>query len=155
MTAFESLLAEFSEKTGMSFAQARDGSVSLEADGVYMTLQSREARGDVLFFSFPFGDLKPEAATMAKALALAAHGLGTDGFYLGISGDAFVLSGAMPLEGASAEDLANRLLSLAAATGKVEKALARAFAEYAQAGVEGEERGENPGFDGNLSVIHV
>jgi len=152
MTAFESLMAEFSEKTGASFTPARDGSVSLEADGVYITMQSREARGDVLLFTLPLGDMKPEAATMEKALEIAAHGLGTDGFYLGISGDAFVLSGAMPLEGASAEDLANRLLALAAASEKVEKALARAIAEYAAAEVEREEKSHS---DGNLSMIHV
>ena len=152
MTAFESLMAEFSEKTGASFALARDGSVSLEADGVYITVQSREARGDVLLFSLPVGDMKPEAETMEKALKLAAHGLGTDGFHLGISGDAFVLSGAMPVEGASAEDLANRLLSLAAASEKVEKALTGAIAEYAEAEVE---REENSGIDSNFSVIHV
>ena len=54
----------------------------------------------------------PEPMTMRKALSLAAHGLGTGGFYLGISGGMFVLSGSMPLEGASAEDFANKLLLL-------------------------------------------
>ena len=152
MTAFESLIAEFAEKTGEALSPARDGSVSLEADGIYITVQSREARGDAILFSLPIGDMKPEPATMEKALELAAHGLGTDGFYLGISGGAFVLSGSMPVEGASAEDFANRLLSLAAATAKVEKALAGAIAEYAAAEVE---REENPGAAGNLSVIQV
>ena len=152
MTAFESLIAEFSEKTGEALTPARDGSVSLEADGIYITVQSREARGDAILFSLPIGDMKPEPATMGKALELAAHGQGTDGFYLGISGGAFVLSGSMPVEGASAEDFANRLLSLAAATTKVEKALAGAIAEYAAAEVE---REENPGAVGNLSVIQV
>ena len=152
MTAFESLIAEFSEKTGEALTPARDGSVSLEADGIYIIVQSREARGDAILFSLPIGDMKPEPATMGKALELAAHGQGTDGFYLGISGGAFVLSGSMPVEGASAEDFANRLLSLAVATAKVEKALAGAIAEYAQAEVE---REENPGAAGNLSVIQV
>ena len=137
MTAFESLIAEFAGKTGMSIAPAHDGSVSLEADGVYITAQSREERGDVLLFSFPAGDMKPEPMTMAKALSLAAHGLGTGGFYLGISGGIFVLSGSMPLEGASAEDFANKLLLLADATLKVEKALAGAIVEYGQSEIAG------------------
>lgn len=152
MTSFESLIAEFSEKTGMQLSPGRDGSVSLEADGIYITVQSREARGDAILFSLPLGDMKPEPATMEKALELAAHGVGTDGFYLGISGGAFVLSGAMPVEGTSAEDFANKLLSLAAATEKVETAMARAIAEYAESEVE---REENSGIESNLSVLHV
>lgn len=152
MTAFESLIAEFSEKTGAQLSPGHDGSVSFEADGIYITVQSREARGDAFLFSFPMGDMKPEPATMEKALELAAHGLGTDGFYLGISGGAFVLSGAMPVEGASAESFANKLLSLAAATEKVETALARAIAEYADAEVG---REDNSAVAGNLSLLHV
>ena len=152
MTVFESLIAEFSEKMGAQLSPGRDGSVSLEADGIYITVQSREARGDAILFSFPLGDMKPEPATMEKALELDAHGLGTDGFYLGISGGAFVLSGAMPVEGTSAEDFAKKLLSLAAATVKVETALSRAITEYVETEVG---REENSVIVGNLSVLHV
>ena len=152
MTAFESLIAGFSEKMGTEISPASDGSVSIEADGVYITVQSREAQGDALLFSFPVGDMKPEPAMKEKALELAAHGLGTDGFYLGISGGVLVLSGAMPLSGASAEDLANKLLALASATSKVGSALARAIAEYAESKVESE---KNPQSNGNFSMIHV
>ena len=152
MTVFESLIAEFSEKTGTQLSPGRDGSVSLEAYGIYITVQSREARGDAILFSLPLGDMKPEPATMEKALELDAHGLGTDGFYLGISGGAFVLSGAMPVEGTNAEDFAKKLLSLAAATVKVETALSRAIAEYVEAEVG---REENSVIASNLSVLHV
>ena len=158
MTAFDSLIAEFSEKTGVQLSARpegsphHDGSVSIEADGIYITVQCREARGDAILFSFPLGDMKPEPATMEKALELNAHGLGTDGFYLGISSGAFVLSGAMPVEGTSAEDFAKMLLSLAAATVKVETALARAIADYAEAEVG---REESSAIAGNLSVLHV
>lgn len=132
MTAFESLIAEFAEKTGHQFAPSADGSVSLEADGVLITVQSREDRGDVVLFAFPVGDMKPEPATMQKALELGAHGAGTDGFYLGISAEAFVLSGVMPLDGVSAENLAMKLLSLAAASKNVSSALEHALAEYGE-----------------------
>ena len=153
MTSFESLIAEFAEKTGEMFSPAKDGSVSLGVDGVFITIQNCETRGDMTLFTFPLGDMQPEPATMEKALMLAAHGLGTDGFYLGISCGAFVLSGTMPVEGSSAEDLANKLLSLAAATAKVEKALAGAIAEYARAQVEREEK--NSDASEVFSMIHV
>ena len=152
MTAFESLIAEFSEKTGVALPLAKDGSVSLDVDGVYITVLSREAKGDVLLFSFPLGDMKPDPATMEKALTLAAHGSGTDGFHLGISDGVFVLSGATPVDGASAEDFANRILSLSAATAKVGRALAGALAEYAEAAAL---REKNSGASRNLSLIHV
>lgn len=150
MKMFESLIAEFSEKTGQELAPAADGSVSIEADGVLITVQGREERGDAVMFAFPAGDMKPEPATMARALELGAHGAGTDGFYLGIAGGEFVLSGVLPLEGASAEDFATRLLALAAASAKVASAMARALAEYAGGGAE-----ETSGGACNLSMLQV
>ncbi len=152
MTVFESLIAEFSEKTGHALAPEADGSVSLEADGVPITVQSRENRGDMVLFSFPAGDMKPDSATMGKALELAAHGEGTDGFHLGISGGVLVLSGTMPLHGTSAENMAAKLLSLAAATTRVGTALSGAQTEYAEAAAEREEFYEDLR---NLPIIPV
>lgn len=76
--------------------------------------------------------MKPEPVTMQKALELNAHGAGTEGFHLGISADAFVLSCTVKLNGTSAEDLAVKMLSLAAVSDKVSLAMGAAIAEHAE-----------------------
>jgi len=78
MTIFESLIAEFAEKTGQKIAPSSDGSVVVEADGMMITVQSREAEGEAVLFTLPVGDMKPEPVTMHKALELNAHGAGSD-----------------------------------------------------------------------------
>lgn len=40
MTIFESLIAEFAEKTGQKIAPSSGGSVVVEADGMMITVQS-------------------------------------------------------------------------------------------------------------------
>ncbi len=152
MTSFESLIADFSGKTGLPLTTGRDGSVSLETDGIYITVQSRPDRNDILLFCFPAGDQKPEPATMEKALELAAHGLGTGGFHLGISAGAFVLSGSMPLDGASAENLGEKLISLAEAAGKVASAFAHAIADSVEAETENRKIRDS---GCNLSILQV
>ena len=152
MTLFESLIAEFAEKTGQKIAPLPDGSVYLNADGVLITVQSREAEGEAVLFSLPVGDMKPNPTTMQKALELNAHGAGTNGFHLGISVDSFVLSCTIKLNDTSAEDLATKMLLLAATSEKVSLAMGAALAEYAENLAERESNGEDIC---NLSMLPV
>lgn len=143
MTEFESLIADFSKKSGLDIAIAKDGSADIEADGIYVTLQPSEERGDVTMFTLPLFNHPADEAMMRKALAMAAHGRGTGGFFLGTEDGAFVLSGTRRLAGYGAEALANDLLALSRATKRVAQSLALAAAgadEEARAAANAQER---------------
>lgn len=144
------LLREFSEKTGVAVELDGDGSASLTVDGVGVVAQFRAETEDVVVFALPLDDLQAEEPMMRRALELSAHGIGTDGFYLGMLDDAFVLSGVLPLDGLDAEAFAGALLRLAAASRSVASALLQAVAD----GVL-EEGAPGGADDGNLFSLRV
>jgi len=125
MTPFESLIAELAETTGLPLQTDAHDACTLETDGILLTLQHRRERGDVVLFApvtEPDVDLPPE--TLRRALALACHGEGTRGAFLGIFEDTLLLSAVLPLEGLDTETLAARLLAFADSAADVRAALA-------------------------------
>lgn len=151
MNAFESLIAEFSEKTGLEIVAGADGSVEIEADGVFVTAQPREQSGDVVMFALPLYDEPASEAMMRRALELSAHGLGTDGFFLGLADGSFVLSCVRPLEGLGAEDFAVRMLALSRASRRIARELSGALAEEVLAAASK----ENEPLACNLDTLRV
>ena len=114
MTPFEALISELATATGLPLqVDARDA-CALETDGLVLTLQYRRERDDVVLFApvtEPDEPLPPE--TLRAALALACHGEGTHGAYLGLFDETLLLSSCVPLEGLTAELLGNRILAFA------------------------------------------
>jgi hypothetical protein len=112
MTPFESLVSQLAAATGLPLeVDARD-SCSLETDGLVITLQYRRGRDDLVIFApvtDPDAKLAPE--TLRSALALACHGEGTHGNFLGLFEGTLLLSAVLPLEGLDADALAARLLA--------------------------------------------
>ena len=140
MTPFESLIGEFSKETGLPLEVDAGESCSLETDGLVVTLQYRRERGDVAIFapvSEPGADLPSE--TFRTALTLACNGEGTRGNFLGLFGDALILSAFVPFEGLTAAMLGDRVLAFADAAHAVRDALAAPAPEQtASGGVSGE-----------------
>ena len=66
---------------------------------------------------------------MRRALELSVNGAATGGHFLGIKEGMFVLSSVVKVDGLSAEDFAERLVSLANATRRVADSLAATVAE--------------------------
>jgi len=129
MNSFETLISEFCEKTGLELQSGKDGSVDLVVDGLDVNVQYRQDKDDCALFTLPIHDTEPEPCMMRRALELAANGVGTGGHFLGIKEGMFVLSSVVKMEGLSAEDFAERLISLANMTRHVAESLASAVAE--------------------------
>lgn len=147
ITPFESLIASFAKETGLPLEVDARESCSLETEGLVVTLQYRRERGDVAIFapvSEPGADLPPE--TLRAALELACNGEGTRGNFLGLFGDALILSAFVPFEGLTAATLGDRMLSFADAALAVRAALAAPAAEQAATGVSSSD---------TLGLLHV
>ena len=129
MNAFETLVADFAEKTGVAPCKPGADNFDVEADGVVVSAQYRAERDDCVIFSLPLEDAEPDGPMLRRALELAADGAGTGGHFLGLREGMFTLSAVLPLAGLSADDLGMRILSLAAASKRVADALSRASAE--------------------------
>ena len=68
MNAFQTLLAAFSEKTGLNIEPGVDGSVEIEADGVFVTVQNRENQGDIVMFALPLYDVAADSRSKLRRL---------------------------------------------------------------------------------------
>ena len=134
MTPFESLIAEFAKKTGLPLEVDVLESCSLETEGLVITLQYCRERDDVALFApvtEPGEDLPPEK--LRSALALACHGEGTRGNYLGLFEGTLLLSGFVPFDGLAADVLGERVLAFADAALAVRAALSAPAAAPASA----------------------
>ena len=129
MNSFATLVADFAEKTGVELGKPGADSIDVEADGVVVSAQYRPDREDCVIFTLPLEDAEPDAPMLRRAMELAANGDGTDGHFLGLREEMFMLSAVLPLDGLSTEEFGHRLLALAAASKKVADALSRASAE--------------------------
>lgn len=129
MNAFEALLAEFAEKTGVTPDSTGENGIDIIADDVLVSAQYRPERDDCVVFTLPVEDLELDERMLRRALEIASDGEGTGGHFLGIREGMLVLSAVLPLDGLSAEDFGKRLLALAAASRDVAGALQRASAE--------------------------
>ena len=129
MTPFSSLVAEFSEKTGVTLGKPGADSFDIIADGILVSVQYRPDKDDCIIFTLPLGDMEPEPAMLRRALELAANGAGTGGHFLGIREGMFVLSAIVPLARMSAEDFGKRLIALADISHRVAEQLALAVGD--------------------------
>ena len=129
MTPFSSLVAEFSEKTGVTLGKPGADSFDIIADGILVSVQYRPDKDDCIIFTLPLGDMEPEPAMLRRALELAANGAGTGGHFLGIREGMFVLSAIVPLAGMSADAFGQRLIALADISHRVGEQLALAVGE--------------------------
>ena len=129
MNAFETLVADFAEKTGVEPGKPGADSFDVVADGVAVSAQYRADRDDCVIFSLPLEDAQPDGPMLRRALELAANGASTDGHFLGLREGMFLLSAVLPLAGLSADDFGRRILMLAAASKRVADELSRASAE--------------------------
>jgi len=102
MTHFESLIADFAAATGLELAVDERDACTLVSDRLALTIQYLRDADEVSLFA-PVaeatdadGALPP--AVLRKALELAWDGRGTRGAFLGLFGDALVLSLRLPLQ---------------------------------------------------------
>ena len=147
---FGALIGEFAHETGLGLEIDDKGSCSVITGGTVVTMQYREETDDVALFSAvtaPEDAISP--AVMRKALELACHGQGTHGNFLGLFGDAIVVSRFMPMEGLTAKTLGATLVAFADAAAEIEDALSIAR----QQGISEATGGE--GFASNLDTIRV
>ena len=121
----ELLIRELSELIGVELAYSDDKTCDLAVDGRVVVLRYRPKNDDWLYFgivSEPDDELP--RAVLAKALELNLFGSETLGMHLGLFGNALVLSGSVPMDGLTAEDFAEKLLSLSRQIGKLAEKLA-------------------------------
>jgi hypothetical protein len=148
--AFGKLIDEFARETGLGLEIDDKDSCSVITGETVVTMQYRSETDDVALFSAvtaPEDDMS--AAVMRKALELACHGKGTHGNFLGLFGDAIVVSRFMPVEGLTAEALGATLLAFADVAAEIADALAAARQNGAS------EAAGDEGFVSNLGAIPV
>ena len=149
---FKRLIADFSEAAGFGLETDSQGTAWCEADGVLVTVQHRPECGDVVVYTFPFGEMPADEPMMRHALELSMAGIGTCGFSLGLHDGVFSLSAAIPLDGLDAEGLGRRMLDLAAATRRVALNVGSAVVDECAEQVVAEERSA---YDCNQFPIRV
>ena len=146
MTSFESLIADFSQKTGLGLVPDERAGCILETDGIFITLQHRAESDDVVVFApvtDPEAAARPTRAMLERALSLAYDGRGTYGAFLGLFDGELILSVHLPMQGLDAETLAARLTAFADAAVSVRAEVAAA----AVGGEDGETAAEGDGVD--------
>lgn len=95
MNPFESLIADFSAKTGLDLAPDERQGCFLETEGILITIQHRQDADDIVIFApvtDPDASERPTRAMLEKALALAYNGTGTSGANLGMFNGELILS---------------------------------------------------------------
>ena len=116
----ELLIRELSGLTGVELEYSDDRICDLVVDGRIVVLRYRPDDGDWLYFGVVSeSDDELPKDILAKALELNLFGTETSGFHLGLFGNALVLSGSASMDGLTAEDFADRLLSLSRQIGKL------------------------------------
>ena len=147
---FAALIGEFARETGLGLEIDDKVSCSVITGETVVTIQYREETDDVALFSAvtaPEDAMSP--AVMRKALELACHGKGTHGNFLGLFGDAIVVSRFMPVEGLTSKALGATLVTFADAAAAIADALSVAR-QQGTSETEG-----NGGFARNLDTIRV
>ena len=145
MSTFETVISDFCEAAGLALPPIKDGSADFVVDGLSVSVQYRSDRNDCVMFTLPLYDTEPEPCLMRRALELDVNGAATGGHFLGIREGMFVLSSVVKVDGLSAEEFAERLVSLANATRRVADSLAATVAEDVAARAEREESRDGAG----------
>lgn len=109
----ELMIEELSELTGTELALSPDNICELAVDGRVTVLRYRPEDADWLCFGLVTDDDEPPSRkVLEKALSLNLFGTGTHGLHLGLFGNSLVLSESVPMDGLTAEGLAEKLLYL-------------------------------------------
>ena len=117
----ELLIQELSRLTGAEVDfRPEDKFCEIAVSGHVLMLRYRPEDDDWLYFGV-VADFEEEIPrdTLVKALELNLFGSGTLALHLGLFGKAFILSGTVPMEGLTAEKLAERLVFLAGRIGEL------------------------------------
>lgn len=154
MTTFERILSELGEGLGIDLAPGSDGVAEIAADGRIVLLRADETgERELLLFSTvataPEGGFP--AGTLRAALELDLFGRDVAGHHLGLFAGSLLLSATLPLEGLSAETLADRILVLARLAGQLSGRLAGQSSERPAAPPPAEP-GAVAGGDGFIAV---
>lgn len=153
MNSFESLIADFSAKTGLNLVPDERQGCFLETDGLIVTIQYRQEADDVVIFA-PVTD--PDSGTTLtkamyeKALSLSYDGKGTSGASLGLVAGNLILSVHLPMQGLDADSFGVKLslFADAAVSVRAEIAAAAAADDGGEGGLGGSEANV---LKGNLS----
>ena len=154
MTTFERILSELGEGLGIDLAPGSDGVAEVAAEGRIVLLKADETgEREVLVFATvataPAGGFPAE--TLRAALELDLFGRDVAGHHLGLFAGSLLLSATLPLEGLSAEALADRILVLARLAGQLSGRLAGQSSERPAAPPPAEP-GAVAGGDGFIAV---
>ena len=107
------LIDELAALTGVELALV-DNLCELTVEDRMVLLRYRPEDNDWLYFGMlTDGDEAPSRSVLENALALNLFGSGTFGLHIGLFGQSLILSGTAPMEGLTAEVLAEKLLFLA------------------------------------------
>ena len=113
MEKAELMVKELSELTGTELALSPDNICELAVDDRVTILRYRPEDADWLCFGLVTDDDEPPSRkVLEKALSLNLFGAGTHGLHLGLFGNSLVLSETVPMDGLTAESLAEKLLYL-------------------------------------------
>ena len=129
MSTFERILSELGEGLGIDLAPGSDGVAEVAAEGRIVLLKADETgEREVLVFASvataPAGGFPAE--TLRTALEMDLFGRDVAGHHLGLFAGSLLLSATLPLEGLSAEGLAERILALSRLAGELSGRLASA-----------------------------
>lgn len=126
MTTYERLLSELSEGLGIDCSPDSDGIAELFAEG-HIVLLRPDATGEREILAFATVASAPEggfpAETLRRALELNLFGRDVVGHHLGYFAGSLLLSANLPIEGLTAENLADRILVLARLAGTLSERL--------------------------------
>ena len=158
MNPYESLIADFSAKTGLNLVPDERQGCFLETEGIIITIQYRQEADDVVIFA-PVTD--PDSGTTLtkamceKALSLSYDGMGTSGAFLGLIEGNLILSVHLPMEGLDASALVVKLMAFADAAVFARAEIAAAGKGAPSDGPEDGDKTSSPAIDGISDFIRA
>lgn len=122
MSTYERLISELAEGLGIDVAPDSDGIAELAAEG-HIVLLRPDATGEREILAFATVASAPEGGfpveILRRALEMNLFGRDVVGHHLGYFAGSLLLSANLPIEGLTAEDLADRILVLARLAGEL------------------------------------
>jgi len=122
MSTYERLIAELGDGLGIPLAPDGEGLVEVAAEGRAILIRA-DRTGESELTAFTTVATASEggfpADTLRRALEMNLFGHEVAGHHLGLFADTLLLSAAVPLQGLTADSLAERLLVLSRLAGKL------------------------------------
>ena len=135
MTQYEQLIGEIAAAGDIQIEIQADRVAEIAVDGTMVLVKPADAvETSVMLFSVLVGEGVDEAQ-MKKALEMSLFGRGTAGGSIGLFVDSLIYSTRQPLEGLSAQELAERLVQFAHDAQRIGEALATTAAGDADRGL--------------------